>query len=85
MFAPLRIAASSGFDIAAALGHLPGAGKKGRKRVKKAFNGVYARCEEAGLLARMPPFDEDYGNDYPELRALEAGYAVVRLPGAAHS
>jgi aspartyl/asparaginyl beta-hydroxylase (cupin superfamily) len=78
MFAPLRIAASSGFDIAAALGRLPGAGKKGRKRVKKAFNGVYARCEEAGLLPRLPAFDEDYGDNYPELRALEAGYADVR-------
>ena len=36
MLAPLRIAASSGLDIATALGKLPGSGKKGRKRVKKA-------------------------------------------------
>ena len=57
-----------GLDIAAALGRLPGSGKKGRKRVKKAFNGVYARCEEAGLIPRMPAFVEDYGDDYPELR-----------------
>jgi aspartyl/asparaginyl beta-hydroxylase (cupin superfamily) len=78
MFAPLHIVASSGFDIAAALGRLPGAGKKGRKRVRKAFNGVYARCEEAGLLPRLPAFDEDYGEDYPELRALEAGYVDIR-------
>jgi len=78
MLGPLRIAASSGFDIAAALGRLPGSGKKGRKRVKKAFNGIYARCEEAGLLERLPAFKEDYSDDYPELQALEAGYADVR-------
>jgi ornithine lipid ester-linked acyl 2-hydroxylase len=78
MLAPLRIAASSSLDIAAALGRLPGGGKKGRKRVKKAFNGVYARCEDAGLIPRMPAFVEDYADDYPELRGLEAGYADVR-------
>jgi beta-hydroxylase len=78
MFAPIRIAAASGLDIATALGRLPGAGKKGRKRVKKAFNGIYARCEEEGLLPRLPAFTEDYLDDYPELRALEAGYADVR-------
>ncbi len=78
MLAPLRIAASAGLDIAAALGRLPGSGKKGRKRVKKAFNGVYARCEEAGLIPRMPAFVEDYGDDYPELRTLEVGHADIR-------
>jgi aspartyl/asparaginyl beta-hydroxylase (cupin superfamily) len=78
MLAPLRIAASAGVDIAKALGRLPGSGKKGKKRVKKAFNGVYARCEDAGLIARMPDFIEDYGADYPELLELEAGYADVR-------
>lgn len=78
MLTPLRIAASSGIEIATALGRLPRGGKKGRKRVKKAFNGVYARCEDAGLLPRLPAFDEDYGDAYPELRALEAGYADVR-------
>jgi len=78
MFAPLRIAASSGLDIATALGRLPGSGKKGRKRVKKAFNGIYARCEDAGLLQRLPAFDEDYGDDYPELHRIEAGYADIR-------
>jgi ornithine lipid ester-linked acyl 2-hydroxylase len=78
MFAPIRIAASASLDIASALGRLPGAGKKGRKRVKKAFNGVYARCEDAGLIERMPAFDEDYGDDYPELRRLEASYADIR-------
>lgn len=78
MFAPLRIAASASLDIASALGRLPGAGKKGRKRVKKAFNGVYARCEDAGLIERMPAFDEDFGDDYPELRRLEASYADIR-------
>jgi len=46
--------------------------------VKKAFNGVYARCEDAGLIERMPAFDVDYGDDYPELRQLEASYADIR-------
>lgn len=78
MFAPLRIAASAGVDIAKALGRLPGSGKKGKKRVKKAFNGVYARCEDAGLIARMPDYVVDYGADYPELLALEAGHADIR-------
>ncbi len=77
MLVPLRIAASAGLDIAAALGRLPGSGKKGRRRVKKAANRVYTRCEDAGLLARLPAFDEDYA-DYPELRTLEAGYQDVR-------
>jgi beta-hydroxylase len=39
---------------------------------------VYARCEDAGLLPRMPAFDVDYADDYPELLALEAGYADIR-------
>lgn len=78
MLALLRIAASASLDIASAIGRLPGSGKKGKKRVKKAFNGVYARCEDAGLIPRMPPFVEDYGDDYPELRRLEESYADVR-------
>lgn len=78
MLAQLRIAASSGVDIAKALGTLPGAGKKGRKRVKKAFNGVYARCEDAGLIPRLPAFSEDYAADYPELLAVEAAYDDIR-------
>lgn len=78
MLAALRIAAASGRDIASALRRLPGSGKKGKKRVTKAFNGLFARCEEAGLIPRMPAFVEDYLDDYPELRSLEAGYADVR-------
>jgi beta-hydroxylase len=74
----VRIAASSGLEIATALGRLPGAGKRGRKRVKKALNRVYTRCEDAGLLPRLPPIDERYLDTYPELRTLEAGYADVR-------
>jgi aspartyl/asparaginyl beta-hydroxylase (cupin superfamily) len=45
--------------------------------VKHAVNRVYARCEEAGLLPRLPAFDERY-TDYPELRTIEAGYADIR-------
>jgi beta-hydroxylase len=78
MLTPLRIAASSGLDIAAALGRLPGSGKEGRERVKAAFNGVYARCEDAGLIARMPAFVENYADDYPELRTIEAGHADIK-------
>jgi beta-hydroxylase len=78
MLALLRIAASAGVDIASALGRLPGSGKKGKKRVKKAFNGVYARCEDTGLIPRMPAFDVDYHADYPELRRLEDAYEDVR-------
>jgi len=78
MLTPLRIAASSGLEIATALGRLPGGGSRGRKRVKKALNSVYARCEDAGILARLPAFDEDYADAYPELRTLEAGYADIR-------
>jgi beta-hydroxylase len=77
MLAGLRIAASSGLDIVTALARLPGAGKRGRKRVKKALNRVYTRCEDAGLLARVPGIDERYA-DYPELRILEAEYDDVR-------
>jgi beta-hydroxylase len=75
--APLRIAAASGIDILAALSRLPGGGKRGRQRVKRALNRVYARCERAGLLARLPAFDERY-NDYPELRAFEGAYGDIR-------
>lgn len=78
MLTPVRIAAASGLDIARALGRLPGAGRRGRKRVKKALNRVYARCEEEGLLERLPPFVEDYLDTYPELATLEAGYEDVR-------
>lgn len=78
MFAPLRIAASAGVDIAKALGKLPGGGKKGKKRVKKAFNGVYTRCENEGLIPRMPDYLEDYGRDYPELLTVEAAHADIR-------
>jgi len=77
VLAPLRIAATSAIDIAAALGRLPGAGKPGRTRVKDALNRVYARCEDAGVLARLPAFDERY-DDYPELRIFEAGHADIR-------
>lgn len=77
MLAPLRIVASAGLDIASALGRLPGSGKKGKKRVKKAVNRVYARCEDAGLIPRLPPFDDTYA-DYPELRVLEAHHAEIR-------
>lgn len=77
MLAPLRIAASSGIEIVSALSRLPGAGKPGRTRVKDALNRVYARCEAAGLLARLPAFDERYA-DYPELRVFEEGYADIR-------
>ncbi|MCC6849320.1 MAG: aspartyl/asparaginyl beta-hydroxylase domain-containing protein [Deltaproteobacteria bacterium] len=78
MLTPLRIAASSSVDIVKALGRLPGAGRKGKKRVKKAFNGVYARCEDAGLLPRLPDYLEDYAREYPELLALEGAYADIR-------
>ncbi len=77
MLAPLRIAATSAIDIVAALSRLPGTGKPGRTRVKNALNRVYGRCEEAGVLARLPAFDERY-DDYPELRIFEAGYADIR-------
>ena len=77
MLASLRIAAAAGADIASALARVPGGGKKGRKRVKKAVNRVYARCEDAGLLPRLPAFDEEYA-DYPELRSVESGYADIR-------
>ncbi len=78
MLTPWRIAAASGLEIATALGRLPGGGSRGRKRVKKAMNSVYARCEDAGLLARMPAFEEHYTEAYPELCALEAGYEDIR-------
>ncbi len=78
MLAWLRIAAASGLDVASALRRLPGGGKKGRKRVVKAFNGMFGRYEDAGLIPRLPAFVENPLDDYPELRALEAGYADVR-------
>ena len=77
MLSQLSIAATSTYDIATALARLPGAGKRGRKRVKKALNRIYARYEDAGLLPRLPAFDEEYA-DYGELRPLETGYADVR-------
>lgn len=77
VLAPLRIAATSGIDILSALGRLPGTGKAGRTRVKHAVNRVYARCEAAGLLPRLPAFDEGYA-DYPELRVFEEEYADIR-------
>ena len=78
MLEPLRIVASASVDIAKALGKLPGGGRKGKKRVKKAFNGVYTRCEDAGIIPRMPAFIEDYGREYPELLSVEAAHADIR-------
>jgi ornithine lipid ester-linked acyl 2-hydroxylase len=77
MLATLGIAAESTLDIANALRQVPGTGKRGKGRVKDAINRVYTRCEEAGLLPRLPAFDEEYA-DYPELRLFEAHYADVR-------
>jgi beta-hydroxylase len=64
-------------EIVAALGRLPGAGKPGRTRVKDALNRVYRRCEDAGLLARLPAFDEHY-EAYADLRVFEANHADIR-------
>lgn len=77
MLTTLRIAASSTLEIGSALARLPGAGKAGRKRVKKAVNNVFARYEEAGLLPRLPAFDESYA-DYPELKVFEEHYPEIR-------
>ena len=77
MLTSLGIAAESTFDIANALRQVPGTGKRGKGRVKDAINRVYTRCEQAGLLARLPAFDEEYA-DYPELRLFEKHYADVR-------
>lgn len=78
MLQPFRIAARSSIDIARAVVRVPGAGKKGRKRVQKACNRVFARCEDAGLIERMPDYLEDYDRDYPELRTVEAAYPDIR-------
>ena len=77
MLTSLRITAASSVEIATALARVPGAGKRGRKRVKHALNHVFARYEQAGLLPRLPAFDERY-DAYPDLRAFEAGYADIR-------
>jgi ornithine lipid ester-linked acyl 2-hydroxylase len=77
MIASITIAAESALDIASALRQMPGSGKRGKGRVKDAINRVYSRCERAGLLARLPAFDEQYA-DYPELRIFETHYADVR-------
>lgn len=77
MLNSLRIAAAAGLEISGALLRLPGAGKPGRKRVKKAVNDVFGRFEDAGMLARLPAFDEQYA-DYPELRACETHYQDIR-------
>ncbi|HYD47643.1 MAG TPA: aspartyl/asparaginyl beta-hydroxylase domain-containing protein, partial [Terriglobales bacterium] len=77
MWQSLRIAAAAGADITSALARLPGAGKPGRKRVKKAVNRVFSRFEQAGLLPRLPAFDESYAA-YPELRRFEQSYDAIR-------
>jgi hypothetical protein len=77
MWSAVRIGIASLFDLGSAVARLPGDGKRGMERLLGAVNRLYARCEDAGLLARPPTFDTSY-RDYPALRGLESSYAVIR-------
>ena len=46
--------------------------------VKDAVNGVFLKAEARGAIRRIPGFWTDYGDEYPALRRLEAGYDDVR-------
>jgi ornithine lipid ester-linked acyl 2-hydroxylase len=74
---PVRIAAESALDVASAFARAPRAGQRGRERIKDALNRVFSRYEDAGLLTRLPAFDESYP-EYPELRVLEQNYTTIR-------
>jgi beta-hydroxylase len=77
MLTPLRVVAASVLDVGRAV-IVPGRSRKSRKsRLKRSLIRFYVRCERAGLIARMPTFDERY-SDYPELRAFEAAHAEIR-------
>jgi aspartyl/asparaginyl beta-hydroxylase (cupin superfamily) len=77
MQATMRIAAESALEIGTALLQVPGSGDPGKERVKRAVNSVFTRCEQAGLVAPLPAFDDEY-RDYPELKVFEEQYAAIR-------
>jgi aspartyl/asparaginyl beta-hydroxylase (cupin superfamily) len=77
MLAPYQIAAQSVVDIASSLIKVPVAGARGKEGVQAALNRVFSRCEELGVIPRLPAIDEAYP-DYPELRVLEQRYPVIR-------
>jgi len=77
MSTPLRVVAASVLDAGRSL-IVPGDSRKSRtSRLKRSLIRFYVRCERAGLIARMPGFDERY-EAYPELRAFEAAHADIR-------
>jgi beta-hydroxylase len=77
MLTPLRIVAASAYDVARSV-IVHGKSRKSRKsRLKRSVVRFYTRLERAGILERMPAFDEDYAA-YPELRAFEAAYPDIR-------
>lgn len=77
MFTIVRVAFLSFIDVAWSLARFPGSGTRGGERVQEALNRVFARCEDVGLIPRLPWFDTEHA-DYPELRRFEAHYPYVR-------
>lgn len=49
-----------------------------QEELKRAANALWLRAEQSGLVPRRATFDRDYADDYPALRALEAGYPYIR-------
>jgi beta-hydroxylase len=52
--------------------------ERNKEAFKNRVNDVFVRAELDGRFPRLPPFSHDYADEYPGLRALEAGYADVR-------
>jgi aspartyl/asparaginyl beta-hydroxylase (cupin superfamily) len=73
----IQLAAASTVDILSAVARIPGGGTTAMNGVKDAINRVYSRSQDAGLLERLPTFDQRYV-DYPELRVFERRYPEIR-------
>jgi beta-hydroxylase len=73
----LQLAAASTLDIINAIARIPGGGTRAMNDVKDAVNRVYTRSQDAGLLDRLPAFDDAYA-EYPELRVFEQRYFEIR-------
>lgn len=77
MLTIVRIAFVSFIDVVWALLRFSGAGSLGGERVQDALNRVFAGCEDAGLIPRLPAFDAEHA-DYPALHHFEERYPAMR-------
>jgi aspartyl/asparaginyl beta-hydroxylase (cupin superfamily) len=78
MFAATHLTLRSAWDLSRALARVTKLGQKGMNQVKDTMNEVFLRAENTGLVPTMrETFDESF-HDYPELKALERAYPLIR-------